>query len=73
VDGVMADPFEQFHALYEQGLAVGHAAIKTDTMVFSFRDEVFEFPGEVVQPIAKFNGYFYTVPVDKLRKLKASG
>ena len=38
-------------------------------MVFRYRDEVFEFPTQDVFWLAKFNGYFYDAPVEKLREL----
>lgn len=63
-------PYDIFDSVYEKGFAVGTGQVKTDTMLFRYRDEVFEFPTLLVHPMADWNGYFYEVPVEKLRALK---
>lgn len=62
------DPFE---ALYERGIAYGATDIRTDSMIFTFKGEKFEFPTIKAHPIARYNGYFYEAPIDALRKLEA--
>ena len=66
---MMSDPWYSFEGNYKKGIAVGFADIKTDSMAFSFRDEHFDFPWEKVYHLARWNGYWYEVPVKKLRKL----
>lgn len=61
---------EPWRALYDRGCAVGHSNIMNDLMTFRFRDEVFEFPAIKVLALARYNGYFYECPVEKLRELK---
>lgn len=59
-----------FDGLYKRGIAVGESNIKTDTMTFRFKSEVFEFPTSRVLPsVAIYNGYFYEASVKALRKL----
>jgi len=61
---------EQFAALYESGMAYGHRPdIKTDTMHFQYRDEEYELPltTEVWRAV-EFTGYFYQMPIKKLRE-----
>lgn len=64
------NPFEQFGALYDRGLAVGDTLIHSDAMIFRWHDETFTFPLLAVHQWARFNGYFYTVPIDKLREME---
>ena len=64
----MSDAFE---GIYERGMAYGASNIKTDTMIFTFRGEKFEFPTVVVHPFTRYNGYFYEAPIDDLRRLEA--
>lgn len=59
-----------YDALYERGEAVGHSDIKTDTIHFQWKGEEFTFPTVKVYGIARWNGYFYTAPVDGLRALE---
>lgn len=61
---------EPFSALYEAGFAYGASDIKMDTMIFQFKSEKFELPTSVVHPYAAYNGYFYEIPIDKLRELE---
>ena len=67
----MGNPFDGHSALYERGMAYGAANIKTDTIIFRFKEEVFEFPLSVGWPIAHFNGYFYQASIDDVRKIEA--
>lgn len=51
-------------------IAFGQPQIKTDTIVFRWKEEVYEFPcAEVVPDHATYNGYFYEAKVSSLRKL----
>lgn len=60
-----ADPDE---GIYKAGLARGQTNIRTDTMTFRWRDEVYELPiGEAVL-LAQYNGYWYQAKVKALRK-----
>ena len=60
-----------YDALYAKGIAVGESNIKADTLVFRWKDEVFEFPTVALIPgIAAYNGYFYEAEVERLRKMK---
>lgn len=65
---------EQFASLYDRGIAVGSADVRNDSVIFRFRDEVFEFPTSKIYHLRfldhGWNGYFYTAPVDKLRELE---
>ena len=67
----MRDTFEQFGALYDKGLAVGHSCIRDDTINFEFRGEKFTFPTVQAHPIVTFNGYFFVAKIDDVRKLEA--
>ena len=60
-----------YDALYAKGIAVGESNIKADTLVFRWKDEVFEFPTvELIPGIAAYNGYFYEAKVERLRTLE---
>lgn len=67
---MMADRFEPHETLHSKGIAVGWSDIRKDSLVFEFRKERFEFPTLEVFSVAKFNGYFYTAPVKKLRAMQ---
>ena len=58
-----------YQALYEKGLAVGLSDIMNDRVVFRFKAETFEFPTVELVGEMEWNGYFYTMKVDRLRKL----
>lgn len=59
-----------FDAVYESGRAVGDADIRNDTMVWRWKDEVFEVPlADLPAPSRLYNGYFYEIPIDKLREI----
>lgn len=64
--------FEPYAALYEKGRAVGESNIRTETMTFRFRDEVFKFSTNELHGISKWNGFFYEAKVDDLRRLVKS-
>ena len=64
-------PFDGFSAMYDRGRAYGVSHIKTDTMTFRFRDELFEFPTMKVHHLARYNGYFWEAEIGDIRKLKA--
>ena len=66
----MRDTFEPHATLHDKGLAVGCSDITRDEMHFWFHDEKFDFPTIALRGIATFNGYFYTAPIDELRKMK---
>ena len=67
-----ADAFaEPFAGLYDRGMAMGESSVKTDTMIFRFRRETFEFPTDKLTGVARYNGYFYEAPIDELRRLEA--
>lgn len=63
------EAFEPHAALYEKGIAVGQSDVKNDLLVFRFGEEVFEFPTIELVGKTEWNGYFYTMKADKLRKL----
>ena len=52
-----------------EGIAFGDSNIRNDTIVFRFRDEVFELPSMQAVKIATHNGYFYEAHIDDLRAL----
>ena len=55
--------------IYRAGFARGQTNIRTDTMTFRWRDEVYELPiGEAIG-VAHYNSYFYRAKVKALRKL----
>jgi len=60
----------QFESVYERGLAVGHSNVRTDTMTFRFRDEVFELPTNKLHGIMQWNNLFYEARVDDLRRVE---
>jgi hypothetical protein len=64
---VVSDPYA---GVYERGIAVGHSDVKSDTMVFRFRDEKFELPSIDAMRVARYNGYFYEAHIDDLRRLE---
>ena len=52
-------------------VAFGQPQIHTDTIIFRWKDEIFEFPCLTLIPqYAKYNGYFYEAKVSDLKKLK---
>lgn len=59
-----------YEGVYKRGVAVGQTDIRTDTMTFRFKDELFEFPLPSVFHLAKYNGYWYEADVKKLRSLR---
>ena len=61
--------YGMYKALYDSGRAIGEPDIKTDCMVFRFNDEVYEIPLSDINPWALHNGYFYEIPIERLRKL----
>ena len=61
--------FMAYQALYEKGLAVGASDINNDSVVFRFRGETFELPTIKLVGEMEWTGYFYTMKVDRLRKL----
>ena len=70
MDGLKrGEGFDAFSALYERGTAYGASDIKNDTMVFIFKGEKFELPSLKAHAAARFNGYFYEIPIVELRKL----
>ena len=72
MDGLakMAKSFEPFSELYKKGIAVGSPDIKTDTVTFRFKDELFEIPTIDAHPLSEWNGYFVEADIKKLRKWK---
>ena len=67
-----------FPSLYKRGLAGGKAQICDDTLLFRYKDEVFEFPNSVLvaqidcKYVVNFGRKCYTAKVTALRKLKAA-
>ena len=62
-------PWYQFADKYDQGIAVGTADIRNDMMDFSFRNEKFRIQPERVYHKMIFNGYFYEIPIKRLREI----
>ena len=58
-------------AVYDRGFAIGVSDITNDRMNFRFRDEIFEMPAISVIKHAKFNGYWYEIAIDDLRRIEA--
>lgn len=68
-----------FEELYARGIAIGHADIKNDTVLYRYKDELFEVPTLEAHALKfldagenapyGFNGYFYTAPIEELRKI----
>ena len=61
---------EVYASIYDAGIAVGDSNIKNDTMTFRFKSEVFELPARCFHGLDLWNGYFYEIPIDKLRELE---
>ena len=61
---------DPFVTVYDRGAAVCETDIRKDVMVCRFRDEVFEMPIVQIHPHVQYNGYFYEIPIDKLRELE---
>ena len=59
-----------YHDVYRSGRAVGEPNIVNDSMIFRFKEEVFEIPTALL-PYNTFNGYFHEIPIDELRKIEA--
>lgn len=64
-------------SLYKKGLAGGLPQIKSDQILFRYKDEVFEFDSYIVlntvkkgKSICKFDGVCYVAKVKDLRELK---
>ena len=62
---------DPYTAMYERGFAYGHSDVKTDTMVFTFKSEKFEFPTTKAFEIVRWNGYFYEANIEDVRRLEA--
>ena len=59
-----------FDHYYEKGIAVGVPDIRTDAVVFFFRDREMSFHTHDVLPhVATFNGCFYEAKMKALKKL----
>ncbi len=69
----MGKDFDPHAALYDTGRAYGTADIKSDTMTFRYREELFTFPTLRVFGVAYWNGYFYEADIEDLRRLEAAG
>lgn len=69
----MTEPQYPNQALYERGIAVGHADIKTDAVIFQYWDEEISIPTSRLYGIAKYNGYFYEADIDDVRRMEAAG
>ena len=63
------ETYMTYQALYEKDIAVGSSDIRNDKVVFRFKKETFEFPTVELVGKMEWNGYFYTMKVDRLRKL----
>ena len=63
--------YGMYKQVYDSGRAVGEVDIRTDSMVFRYNDEVFEIPlsSGKINPYALHNGYFYEIPIERLRKI----
>jgi hypothetical protein len=60
-----------YAGVYKRGIAVGHPAdTYGDAIDFSFEEEKFRFNAASVVHIAKWNGYFYEAPIEKLRTIE---
>ena len=57
--------------VYDEGIAVGCSNIKSETMSFRFRDEVFDIPTTEAVRWAKWNGYWYEIAIDDLRRIES--
>lgn len=69
MDGVT---WNMYADVYKSGRAVGDDDIVNDVMVFRFKDELFEIPTRLLpNPQMLWNGYFYEIPIDDLRKIEA--
>ena len=58
-------------AVYDRGFAIGVSDIKNDRMNFRFRDEIFAIPTISVVKQAKWNGYWFEIGIDELRRIEA--
>ena len=58
-------------AVYDRGYAVGMSDITNDFINFRFRDEIFEIPALMVMKFTKWNGYWYEIGIDDLRRIEA--
>lgn len=65
--------FDPHASIYESGRAIGQSDIRTDTMTFRFRDELFTFPTARIFGVARFNGYFWEANIDDIRMLATAG
>ena len=62
--------FDPHASVYAKGFAVGSPNIRDDTMTFRFEDETYTVPMLKLPPPSElFNGYFYEIQIEKLRKL----
>ena len=51
------------------GLADGWTEITTDTVLFVYEDELWEFPSMAAMPLAKVYKYKLVAPIAELRRL----
>ena len=62
--------FDPHASVYASGRAVGQPNIRDETMTFRFEDETWTVPMlKLPSPAMMFNGYFYTIPIETLRKI----
>ena len=62
-------PFEMYASVYASGRAVGEENIRNDTMVWRYKNEVYEIPASRLNPARLYNGFFYEMPIKELRAL----
>jgi hypothetical protein len=66
------DTFYPMEDLYERGIAIGCADIRTDTVTFKYFNEEFTFPTMRAAGIMKYTGYWYEADIEDVRKLAGS-
>jgi hypothetical protein len=65
----MSVPSVMFTLDYADGKAIGTDDIGKDTIVWRWKNEVYEIPAHKIDGPACYNGFYYVLPVDRVREL----
>lgn len=56
------------HEIYEHNRAIGIPDIRNDSVIFRFKDELYEFPTSRMPNTEEFGGFMDTIDIKELRK-----
>ena len=63
--------FKLRESFFRKGRALGVANIRSDAIVFHFRDDIYNLPTSILRTVARYNRRhaIYTAPVAKLKRV----